>query len=69
MTVDLRKERLDRGFSIRGLSKEIGVPQHTISRAEAGLPITPGNAFKIATFFGYKVTDIWSVESFTGQAA
>lgn len=69
LRVDLRSARLNRGFSIRQLAREIDVPEQTIRRAEDGLGISPANAFKIASFFGYKVTEIWPVDAFTGQAA
>lgn len=69
MSIDLRSERLNRGFSIRGLSKEIGVPEQSIRRAESGLSLSPSNAFKLASFYGYRVTDIWPVEHFVGDAA
>lgn len=63
MMIDLRSQRLNRGLSISGASKEIGVTRDTLRRAEEGGPRPhPRNAFKIASFYGYRVTDIWPVE-------
>jgi hypothetical protein len=60
--INLTVERINRGLSIRGLSLATGVHQATIKRAEqTGEPITPRTAFKIASFYGYNVSDIWDV--------
>lgn len=67
--IDLRSERLNRGFGIRALSREIDVPEQTIRRAEEGLGISPANAFKIARFFGRQVTEIWPLDDQNGRAA
>jgi transcriptional regulator with XRE-family HTH domain len=60
-TVDLRAERLNRGLSLRQAAREMGVPEQSIRRVEADLGVTPQNAFKIASFYGYKVTELWPV--------
>jgi len=61
--VDLKAERLNRGLSLDALASETGVPKSTLARAEKGGPQpTASNAFAIADFYGYKVTDIWPVE-------
>lgn len=60
--INLAEARVNRGHSIRGLARHIDVPEQTIRRAERGERVTPENAFKIATFFDLKVTDIWPVE-------
>jgi transcriptional regulator with XRE-family HTH domain len=61
--ISLKAERLNRGLSIRAAAKEIGVTAPTLGRAESGEGgIHPVNALKIATFYGYRVTDIWPVE-------
>jgi transcriptional regulator with XRE-family HTH domain len=62
MTVNLEAERLNRGLSLREAAEEIGVPEATLRRAESGEGLRPSNAFKIANFYGYKVTDLWPVE-------
>lgn len=68
--INLRAERLNRGLSLRQAAEAMGVPEQSIRRAEGGEGLTPGNAFKIARFYGYKVTDIWPVdEPTTGAAA
>lgn len=58
-TVDLRAERLNRGFSLRQAAEAMDVPEQSIRRAEVGEGLSPQNAFKIASFYGYKVTDVW----------
>lgn len=60
---ELTAERLNRGFSIRSLAKHINVPEQSIRRAERGEGVSPGYAFRIASFFGHQVTDIWPVET------
>jgi transcriptional regulator with XRE-family HTH domain len=62
MTIDLRAERLNRGLSLRQAADKIDVPEQSIRRAEQGLGVTPANAFKIASFYGYKVTDLWPLD-------
>ncbi len=61
--IDLAAERLNRGLSLTAAAKEIDVPLNVLSRAEAGDGRPhPANAFKIADFYGYKVTDIWPLD-------
>ena len=73
MSVDLKGERLNRGLSLDALSEEIGVPKSTLARAENGGPQPNArNAFALADFYGFKVTDIWPVDrepSTSGKAA
>lgn len=67
--INLRAERLNRGLTLRAAASEMGVDFKALFRAERGEGTpTPSNAFKIASFYGYKVTDLWPVER-TGQAA
>lgn len=68
-TIDLRAERLNRGLSLRQAAEVMDVPEQSIRRAEAGEGLTPQNAFKLASFYGYKVTDVWPLEPTTGAAA
>lgn len=66
--IDLRALRLNRGLSVAAAATEIGVSRTTLDRAEKGEHKPwPTHAFKIATFYGYQVTDIWPVEA--GAAA
>lgn len=58
MTFDLKADRLNAGFSIRGLAREIDVPEQTIRRVEAGLGAEPANLKKIADYFGTTVVDV-----------
>lgn len=58
MITPLEHRRLNAGYSIRGLSRELGVPEQSIRRLEAGLGITPANAKKIADFYGLTVVEL-----------
>jgi transcriptional regulator with XRE-family HTH domain len=62
MSINLTAERLNRGLTLREAAREIGIPPATLQRAESGDGIRPGSAFKVANFYGYRVTDIWPVE-------
>lgn len=62
MKLNLKAERLNRGLSIKQAAEEIGITPATLGRAEDGESLHPNNAFKIATFYGKAVTDIWPVE-------
>lgn len=67
--MNLLAERLNRGLSLRQAEQAMGVPEQSIRRAEMGLGVTPANAFKIASFYGCKVTDLWPVEKSEPQEA
>jgi transcriptional regulator with XRE-family HTH domain len=60
--VNLRDERVNRGFTIRGLAKEIGVTEQTVRRLENGEIVRPANAKKVADFFECKVTDLMPID-------
>lgn len=57
--VDLRTARLDRGMSLAQMAREIGVTERVLGAAENGAVPRPSNALKIATYFGFRVTDQW----------
>lgn len=60
MSVDIRAERINRGLGIAEAAKRMGVHVSILGRAESGENKPhPRNAFKIATFYGYRVTDVW----------
>jgi transcriptional regulator with XRE-family HTH domain len=61
--VDLRAERVNRGLSVKDAAALIGVSAMTLRRAEDGTVPWARNAFKIAEFYGYQVTDVWPVEA------
>lgn len=60
MNVNLKAERLNRGLGITDAANRIGIHVSILQRAEEGINTPhPKNAFKIASFYGFKVTDIW----------
>jgi transcriptional regulator with XRE-family HTH domain len=63
VSVDLKAERLNRGLSLDALAEATGVPKSTLARAENGGPQPKAsNAYALADFYGYKVTDIWPLD-------
>jgi ribosome-binding protein aMBF1 (putative translation factor) len=64
VTLSLKGDRLDRGLSLEAAAQEIDVPLNVLSRAESGEGMPhPANAKKIADFYGYKVTEIWPLDT------
>lgn len=55
---DLETERLNRGYSIRGLARHLGIHDNAIRRLERGDVVHPATAKKIADFFEVQVTDL-----------
>lgn len=62
-TPNLEVERLNRGLSMRAAAKAIGVSASVLTRAEEGTMPRPESAKAIADFYGYKVTDVWPLNS------
>lgn len=61
--ISLKAERLNRGLTLNDAAEEMGVDRQALLRAENGGPRpTPSNAFKIADFYGFKVTEVWPLE-------
>lgn len=61
--IDLTALRLNRGLSLSGAAKEIGVSPNTLNDAELGERGThPSSRLKIAGFYGFQVTDVWPIE-------
>jgi ribosome-binding protein aMBF1 (putative translation factor) len=58
---EMRIARINRGVSIRGLAREIDVPEQSIRRIEAGRLISLPYAKKLADWHGVQVTDILPV--------
>ena len=58
----LRAAYLNRGLSRRQFADELGVPEQSIRRLEAGKGIHPSNAKKVADFLGLQVTDLLPFE-------
>lgn len=70
VVIDLRAERMNRGLSQGDAAQRMGVQVDALARAERGEGKPhPRNAFKIASFYSYKVTDIWPVEPEPLEAA
>lgn len=66
MTVDLRAERINRGLNVSDAADRMGVNRATLRRLEMGATRPhAATAFKVASFYDYKVTDIWSLEELT----
>lgn len=63
MKVNLREERINRGWTLADAAKEWGVTESAVSMIERGLRTpAPRLAFKIANEYGFTVTDQWPVE-------
>jgi transcriptional regulator with XRE-family HTH domain len=58
---DLTTARLNAGYSIRGLAVHLGIGEQAVRRLEAGEPVHPATAKKVADFFGVRVTDLMPV--------
>jgi ribosome-binding protein aMBF1 (putative translation factor) len=69
MSFDLTTARMNAGYSIKSLARELDVHEHAIRRLERGEGgVHPANAKKVADRFGVQVTDLMPVES-NGKAA
>ena len=67
---DLRSARLNAGHTVSSLAKEIEIDQRTLARLEAGVPVHPAKAKKVADYFEVQVTDLMSpVRAETPRAA
>lgn len=60
---ELMELRLNKGLSIRAAAEEMGIAEQSLRRAEGGQSVLPRVAFKIAGFYGRKVTDFWPVDA------
>lgn len=60
MLIDIRAERLNRGWTLEDGAKRFDITVSALSLIERGLRRpTPRIAFEIASTYGYKRTDIW----------
>lgn len=56
---ELKTARLNAGFSIKSLARELEIHEHAIRKLEDERGgVHPSTAKKIADFFGVKVTDL-----------
>ncbi len=60
--MNLTAERLNRGLSLAGAARDIGVHRATLTALEGGARVHPESAKKIADYFGCKVTDLMPLE-------
>ena len=60
--MNLEAERLNRGLTLRGAAKQMGITPSILFRAENGARPRPGGAKAIADFYGVAVTDLWPIE-------
>lgn len=64
MSIDLKALRLNEGYSIKALARELDVHEHAIRRLERGDGgVHPATAKKIADRFDVQVTDLLPVEA------
>lgn len=63
MNVDLRTERRNRGLTLGDVAKATGLSISALSmiEREERTPHPPA-AFAIASFYGYRVADIWPLD-------
>lgn len=55
---DLRRERINAGLSLKGFARRLQVPEGTLRRLEAGLPVRPESVKPVADFFDVDVLDV-----------
>lgn len=68
--VNLKAERLNRGWTTEGLAKELDVSSETVRNIEARRTMPRVKTAKaIADLYEYDVTDIWPVEDTERAAA
>jgi transcriptional regulator with XRE-family HTH domain len=65
----MRVARLNRGKSIRGLARDLDIPEQAIRRIEAGFGIRVDRAKKLADWHGVLVTDLPAFDPDDQQAA
>jgi transcriptional regulator with XRE-family HTH domain len=65
---DLRKARINAGFSVRSFARHLDVPEQTIRRLESGQGISLAYAKKVADYFEVTVLDLMP-ELIEGAAA
>lgn len=63
MPVDLKRARVNAGFTQRGLAKHLDIDRDAIRRLESGLRVNPASAKRVADFFGVQVTDLMPIDN------
>jgi transcriptional regulator with XRE-family HTH domain len=69
MNFDLPTARVNAGYSIRSLARELGISEGAIRRLERGEHVHPATALKVAERFGIQVTDLASFAPGNDEAA
>lgn len=69
MSFDLARARVNKGHSIRGLAREVGVSEPTLRRLERGEVVRPESAKPVADFFKVQVTDLMPADPDSKAAA
>jgi putative transcriptional regulator len=68
--VNLRDLRRDRGLTLAVASEQMGISTAALSLIELGrVNPTPPVAFRVASFYGLRVSDIWPTASGAEAAA
>lgn len=58
---DLHVARINAGYSIKGLARELGIHEHAIRQLERGGRVRPATAKVVADRFGVLVTDLMPI--------
>lgn len=66
---DLRAARINRGYSIRALARELDVPEQSVRRLEGGRGVSLSYAKKIADWHGVEVLDLLPIVESERSAA
>lgn len=59
MTHNLRDMRRDRGLTVEQAATEMGISKQALSTIELGRVPTAPVAFRVAGFYGLRVTEVW----------
>lgn len=62
MTIDLRTDRLNRGWSQAEAARQMGVSPYAYRRLEAGKSAAPASVKQVADFYGLTVVEFLSGE-------
>jgi transcriptional regulator with XRE-family HTH domain len=66
---DLRRERINKGLSIRQLAAQIKIAPETYRKLEDGEPVHPATALKVAEFYGVEAAELVLAPAESGSRA